>query len=84
MTNKELIKSFFKQDRAEGHNPGRSLYFIQGTLYSYGAHFPLAVITAPNEVTITTRKYSVTTSKHTSAVCYAASVAGYTITREEL
>jgi hypothetical protein len=52
-------------------NPGNNFYFDGDTIYSYGAHFPIArhVETKRGRaVLFTTRDYSVTTSGHKSIV----------------
>jgi hypothetical protein len=51
------------------------MYFADGTIYSYGSHFPIAKhVTDKNGyhcVLFTTRSYSNTTAKHMSLVSYA-------------
>lgn len=58
-------QSQFKKDTTAG-----SLYYEGNTIYSYGRHFPIAVISEQdsNIVYFTTRTYSNTTSKHLSVV----------------
>ncbi len=53
----------------EGYNAGtKNFYFYQGTIFSYGSHFPIArhVITRKGEriILFTTRSYSSTTAGH--------------------
>src|SRR5690242_10838325 len=52
-----------------------NLYFEGDTIYSYGSHFPIARHInnkhGKSAVLFTTRRYSVTTSGHVSAVCSA-------------
>lgn len=43
---------------------GSNFYFEGKTIYSYGAHFPIATWYDKNTVFFTTNSYSVTTSKH--------------------
>jgi len=61
------------QDNARTSNS--SLYFEGRTIYSYGRHFPIAVIDAnqPQIVYFTTRSYSNTTTKHLYATRSAIS-----------
>lgn len=62
------------QVQSEARNPRKTFYFEENTIYSYGRHFPIAVIDKENNeiVYFTTRTYSPTTSGHISIVRYAA------------
>lgn len=62
------------QVQDEARNPRKTFYFEYNTIYSYGGHFPIAVIDKQdsNIVYFTTRGYSPTTSGHISIVRYAA------------
>jgi hypothetical protein len=48
-----------------------------GTIYSYGRHFPMAVKLDNGAIVVNTEKYSVTTSKHQRALFDTLSAAGY-------
>jgi len=65
------------QIQSEGRTPGSSNYFFdRATIYSYGHHFPIAVIHEKNgikSVLFTTRTYSNTTAKHISETSSACS-----------
>lgn len=50
-----------------------NVFFDGPVIYSYGRHFPMAVLLDNNTVAITTEKYSVTTSAHQSIVAGAVS-----------
>jgi hypothetical protein len=60
----EVIHIFAQQTQSEGRS---SNCFFEGTkLYSYGRHYLLAEFITPNDVIISNRRYSSTTSKHIS------------------
>jgi hypothetical protein len=59
------------QTQEEARNSSNSFFFSEDTIYSYGRHFPIARH-ANGVVLFTTRTYSVTTSRHISAVRSAA------------
>lgn len=93
MTNKEVIQKYVKApyniphsgvSDVSGSNPAHSLFFVDNRIYSYGTHFLIAEKTGESTVTVTTRKYSVTTSKQTNGLAGALAIAGYTITRAVL
>ena len=50
-----------------------NVFFTDRTIYSYGHHFPMARFIGPKTVLITTRGYSVTTSRHIHEVRGAVS-----------
>jgi hypothetical protein len=52
------------------------------TIYSYGRHFPMAVKIAGDRIAVSTEKYSVTTSRHQSALFSTLRSAGYAPTEE--
>ena len=59
--NAEVVKVFFSQYQSEGR--AGNIFFEDNILYSYGRHFPLAVIY--NDITlINCASYSVTTAHH--------------------
>lgn len=60
-SNKELTETFNKQ--AQSYGKANSLFFEGKFLYSYGYHYPLAII-QDSYILINDRGYSVTTSKH--------------------
>jgi hypothetical protein len=62
-THEEVIKAFVNGEDApyEGHN----VFFEENILYSYGAHFALAV-RLPKRIIINGDKTSASTSKHQS------------------
>lgn len=67
----ELPHVWAKQSQQEGRTPTKNMYFDGAKIYSYGRHFCMANIIAPNVVLITDRTYSVTTSAQMSLVRYA-------------
>lgn len=71
----EVAHLWANQVQDEARNAGNSLFFYGDTIYSYGHHFAIAKHVEHNGVKaclFTTRKYSVTTSAHTSFVSSAA------------
>jgi hypothetical protein len=58
------------QSQSEARNAGGTFYFRDSTIYSYGAHFPIAsfreALDGSRLILFTERSYSVTTSKHIS------------------
>lgn len=75
----ELVSAFANQTAADGRASG--LHFVGRVAYSYGEHFPLAVIDHDRKVAlINTDKYSRTTSKHQSLIHSALQRAGYETT----
>ena len=63
------------QTQNEARKSNGSFYFHNRTIYSYGSHFPIAVIDKedPNIVYFTTRTYSNTTAGHISTARSAVS-----------
>lgn len=59
----EVPHIWAQQKQLAGRNSQGNLYFEGATIYSYGAHFPIATIEG-NDVFFTKRNYSNTTSKH--------------------
>lgn len=54
-----------QQSQSEGRSGNGNFYFRDSTIYSYGAHFPIARFSADKSVVwFTRRAYSVTTSMH--------------------
>ena len=82
MNRKEVAEGFAAQHPARG-KPS-SMYYDGKVAYSYGEHFPLAVITtkpgAVNSATFNTDKYSATTSRHQSTLRAGLRERGYVIT----
>ena len=63
------------QTQSDARKSNNSFYFEGRTIYSYGSHFPIAVIDKkdPNIVYFTTRTYSNTTAGHISTARSAVS-----------
>jgi hypothetical protein len=78
MNRKQVAEGFAAQSPARGK--ASSMHYDGPVVYSYGEHFPLAVITAPGKVTVNTDKYSSTTSRHQSTVRAALVERSYDIT----
>lgn len=68
LTNEEVAKAFghFPSAHLRSHNG--NLYANNGTIYSYGPHFPICRYIGNNEWMFTNRSYSVTTARHVSLV----------------
>lgn len=71
-TPENVAHLFANRIQSEATNSGRTLFFNQSTIYSYGSHFAIAKHTinkkGENALLFTTRGYSVTTSKHINIV----------------
>lgn len=78
---KDVAKKF-----ASGATCGTaSNMFIDGkNIYSYGRHFIIATRVNDDVYMVTTRKYSVSTTRHVSRVVSALSAAGKTMIAAEL
>ena len=76
MKNRTLAESF-----AKGRTKGKGSHmFIDGNvIYSYGYHFPIARLLDDKIAIITTRKYSSSTSRHTTTVHHALSMNGWNV-----
>jgi hypothetical protein len=72
VSNSEVPHLWAHQTQDHAKNATGSLFFDGDTIYSYGRHFPIAqhVTNSRGEkaVLLTTREYSVTTSRHVSEV----------------
>lgn len=66
--NSELPHVFARDTQIEGRNSGGSMFFEDGTFYSYGRHFAIAKRVMPGVYLFTTRSYSPTTARHISRV----------------
>lgn len=69
MTNEQIARAF-ALGATEGENGTGSLYIEGPVLYSYGPHWPLA-LRKDGFVYVNADRYSVTTSKHRSALLAA-------------
>lgn len=79
----ELAEKFAMGSTKGSARDGR--IFIDGdTIYSYGYHFPIARRINPTTFELTTKKYSVTTTKQTSTVHRALARHGFTVIEKEL
>ncbi len=71
----EIAHLWVNQTQSHARNPQGNLYFRDSTIYSYGAHFPIAqhVTNKRGEkgVLLTTAGYSPTTSRHVADVRHA-------------
>ena len=81
MNRKEVAEGFAAQHPARGKSS--SMYYDGKVAYSYGEHFPLAVITETRAVTFNTDRYSPTTSRHQSTMRAALRERGYVITEAD-
>ena len=81
MNRKEVTESFASQSKPRGK--ASNLYYDGKVAYSYGSHFPLAVITGEKKVTVNGDKYSSSTSRHQSQMRHALTQEGYVITEAD-
>ncbi len=68
-SNKGVLKEWAQGRKTFVRNKGRTLSAVDNVLYSYSTAIALWL---PDEVLITTRKYSKTTSRHCSGAYHAA------------
>lgn len=78
MNRTQVADAFASQSKPRGR--ASALYFDGPVAFSYGEHFPLAIITGPKQATMNSDKYSSTTSRHQSTMRHELTQAGYTIT----
>lgn len=62
MNNRMVAHTWAQQEKSSAQ--GSHFYFEGRTIYSYGAHFPIARFVDADTVLFTTRSYSISTSKH--------------------
>lgn len=69
----EVAHMWASQSQNEARKQNNSFYFNNRTIYSYGSHFPIAVISEQdaNIVYFTTRTYSNTTAGHINTTSHA-------------
>lgn len=79
MNRKQVCESFATQHPARAK--ASALYYDGPVAYSYGEHFPLAIITGPKQVTVNSDRYSATTSRHQSMM--RAALRGFEITEAD-
>ena len=77
MNRKELAREFAAQNKAKGK--ASALYYVGRVCYSYGEHFPAAILRGTRAF-VNSDTYSSTTSRHMSALRSALDSAGYTLT----
>lgn len=78
MNRKTLCTQFAEQKTTSGR--ASNLYYDGAVMYSYGAHFPVAVLdTKTKTAFVNSDNYSVSTSRQVGAARFALSSAGYTL-----
>ena len=80
MNRRELCEVFANRSKPRGK--ASALYFDGPVIYSYGPHFPAAVIRGTRAF-VNSDRYSPSTSRHMSAVRAALDRAGFTITERD-
>lgn len=76
----ETARAWVNQSAAWGREGKRARIFFEGdTIYSYGRHFPIARLIGPKTALVTTRSYSLTTSRHMEAVLDVLSRGNYVV-----
>jgi len=71
--NSTIAELWATQAQHHARNKRHTFYFTGNTIYSYGEHFPIAIIEerfGRNFVIYNSRSYSRTTNRHQSAVCW--------------
>jgi hypothetical protein len=69
--NAEVAHYWANKVQQRGQNANGSLYFVSDKIYSYGSHFCIARLLPDRQVAFTTRRYSITASRH-KALCRQA------------
>ena len=79
MNAKELAAQFTAQNNGKGK--AGNIFFEGNVIYSYGYHFPIAIVlnSATKRAVLNSDKYSVSTSRQCSIVRSALISAGYTL-----
>ena len=78
MTNEQAVRAWLEDPMRSVKNGSRSIYSHDGTLFSYGPHYPLARVDG-NTVLVNTDSYSATTASHASLVRNVAARMGMTV-----
>ena len=82
MNRTQVAEAFATQAKPRGR--ASALYYDGRVAFSYGEHFPLAIITTkpggPRTATVNTDKYSNTTARHKGMIRRALAAEGFTIT----
>lgn len=78
MNRTQVSEAYARQTKPRAR--ASALYFDGRVAFSYGEHFPLAVITGPKTAAVNADKYSSTTSRHQSMIRRALIAEGYTLT----
>lgn len=61
---REVVETYREQTQYEGRDRNKALFFEGKVLYSYGYHFPLAMLLKDGHFIINGDRYSPTTSRH--------------------
>lgn len=77
MNPKECAAEFARQRKPKGK--ASALYYVVPVAYSYGPHFPAAIIRGTRAF-VNSDSYSSTTSRHMSTLRAALREAGFTLT----
>jgi hypothetical protein len=80
MSRKDVAADFAAQKKAKGK--ASALYFEGPIAYSYGPHFPIAIIRGTRAF-VNSDGYSPTTARHKSLIRCALDRAGYTLTERD-
>ena len=81
MNRTQVAEAYARQTKPRAR--ASALYFDGPVAYSYGEHFPLAIITGPKAATVNTDKYSVTTGRHKGMIRRALVAEGFTLTEAD-
>lgn len=79
MNRRQLANEFANQSNARGR--ASNLYYDGRVCYSYGSHFPIAIIVGNGHAMINKDSYSKSTSVHQNAVQLALSQNGYMLSK---
>lgn len=81
MNRTQVSEAYARQTKPRAR--ASALYFEGPIAFSYGEHFPLAIITGPKAATVNIDKYSNTTARHKGMIRRALIAEGYTLTEAD-
>lgn len=77
----QVAEAFASQSKPKAR--ASALYFEGKIAFSYGEHFPLAIITGPKAATVNTDTYSSTTGRHKGMIRRALLAEGFTLSETD-
>lgn len=81
MNRTQVADAYASQSKPEAR--ASALYFEGKIAFSYGEHFPLAIITGPKAATVNADTYSNTTGRHKGMIRRALLAEGFTLSETD-